>query len=493
MQTDDRRSDSAKGPAPGFSPAGLLRVRNCREIVALATPTILAMFAQTLMWTVDTIFLGHVSSLALAAAGLGGIIAWASYSLFNNLSRISSTFVSQAHGRGDDEAVGDYTWQTIYIAIAAGIILTYIGWHSDVAMPWTRNPIDVQHQAHLYIRWRTVSAVFTQVGFTLMGFFQGRRQVRVPMWAGIIANSLNVVLDAWLIFGWSGIEIGGVRLFAVPAMGIVGAAVATSIATVINTAILALVMVVPAEHRRRFRIHLPRRPDFPRIGHLVRIGLPSALEGFMEMGSFSIFTILIGMAGAESLAASHITVQLLSFSFMPMWGLTVAGSVLIGNWVGAGDHDRAAHYGRQVYKLGAYYCIAIAAIFLLLQENLYRVFTPDPGVLTFAAGLVPMAALFQFGDGLRMVGNGLLAGAGDTRPSMIISSVIGWGLFIPLTWLLVVHNDGSVIQAWTAGACCYILQSILLGLRFRSGLWRRVRIFRDGKGNGGAPVDPAAA
>ncbi len=474
---DQRIPQPAATPPPDRSLRSALRVFHGREIIGLATPTILAMLSQTLMWTVDTIFLGHVSSLALAAAGLGGILTWASYSLFNNLSRISSTFVSQAHGRNDDSAVGDYTWQTLYLALAAGVVLMALGWRSDILLGLTGNPADVQAQAHLYIKWRTASAVFTQVGFTLMGFFQGRRQVRIPMWAGIIGNSLNAVLDLWLIFGWSGVEIFGVRLFAVPAMGVVGAAVATSIGVAVSTLLLAACMILPAENRRRFRIHLPRRPDFAIMRRLVRVGAPSAAEGFVEMGGFAAFTVLIGRTGEIQLAATHITVQLISFSFMPMWGLTIAGSVLTGNWVGAGDPETAARYARQVYKLGMYYCLAIAAALLVFRTGIYRIFTPDPQILAYASGLVIAAACFQFGDGMRMVSSGILTGAGDTRPIMLVSLGVGWGVFIPLTWALIERMGGSVVGAWFGGAVCYALQGTLLYLRFRSDRWRRVEVF----------------
>ena len=94
---------------------------------------------------------------------------------------------------------------------------------------------------------------------------------------------------------------------------------------------------------------------------MVRVGLPSAWEGFIDMGGFLMFTIFVGTTGAVQLAASQITIQLLSFSFMPLWGLTTAASVLTGNWIGAGQPDTAAHYGRQTYKLGTYYSLVLAS------------------------------------------------------------------------------------------------------------------------------------
>ncbi|MCP4143730.1 MAG: hypothetical protein GY752_00445, partial [bacterium] len=120
-----------------------MEVKHGREIMWLASPIILTMFSSTLMWTADTILLGHYSSLALAAAGLGGLITWATYSLFNNLSRISNTFIAQAFGRNDNKAVGDYAWQVAYIAIAGGIILSFMGYFSNHVLPWTKNPPEV--------------------------------------------------------------------------------------------------------------------------------------------------------------------------------------------------------------------------------------------------------------------------------------------------------------------------------------------------------------
>ncbi|MFH2050975.1 MAG: MATE family efflux transporter [bacterium] len=308
-------TSSASSPRPGrFGIPDLLRVHHGREIMALATPTIVTMLSQTLMWTVDTAMLGRVSSVALGAAGLGGMLTWASYSLFNNLSRITGTFVSQAHGRGNAGEVSRYTWQGLYIAIASGLVLQALGYYSYLVLPWTRNPADVQELTYVYIKWRSMSAVFTQLSFPLMGFFLGRRDVRAPMIAGIVANAVNVVLDVWLIFGWSGVSLGGRTWLAAPAMGIEGAAIGTSVSAALNAVILAGWALAPWL-RDRYALHRARRPDLPAIRNMVRVGLPSAWEGFLDMSGFLMFTVFVGTAGAVPLAASQITIQqLIHFS-----------------------------------------------------------------------------------------------------------------------------------------------------------------------------------
>lgn len=476
----------ASPPLPPLLPArvvaaaaGALRVHHAREILRLAAPTVLTMLSQTLMWTVDTALLGHVSSVALAAAGLGGMITWAGYSLFNNLSRISGTFVAQAHGKGDDPAVGAYTWQGMYLALVTGLVLQVAGFFSYLVMPWTRNPQAVQDLAYVYIRWRTLSAVATQLSFCLMGFFQGRRDVRTPMWAGIIANAINVVLDVWLIFGWAGVEIGGRRWLAVAPMGVEGAAVATSVGYFVQLAILLLCFLAPQEHRRRYRVQRPPRPDKRQVRDIIRVGGPTAWENFIDMMGFVFFSVLVGQAGAVQLAASQITVQLLAFSFMPLWGVTIAGSVLTGNWIGAGRPDLAERYGRQVYKVGLYYALALAGGMVVLRGRLFAPFTNDPAVLALGGSLALAAAFFQIWDGVRMIGSGILGGAGDTRFPMVMGLLVLWGVFIPLTYLIVRVGGGGVAEAWFGGGFCYLVLAVALYLRFRSGVWKRVKIFSD--------------
>ncbi|MCP4570888.1 MAG: MATE family efflux transporter [bacterium] len=474
------RPSTTPSPVPSSGPAGgrrsAWRVHQGREILALAAPTVLTMLSQTLMWTVDTALLGRVSSLALAAAGLGGMLTWASYSLFNNLSRITGTFVSQAWGKGDEDHVGHYTWQGVWIALVSGTVLMVFGWFSYLVLPWTHNPQDVQDLTYVYIKYRSLSAVFTQLTMVLMGFFQGRRDVKVPMYAGIIGNVLNLVLDVWLIFGWSGFALFGRTWLAVPAMGVQGAAIGTSVGTFVNAVFLAAWALAP-RLRAKYALHLVRRPDPRAIANMVRVGLPAAWEGFLDMSGFLMFTIFVGTAGAVQLAASQITIQVLSFSFMPLWGLTTAAAVLTGNWIGAGDPDQAAHYGRQTYKLGTYYSLALAAVLVLARHHVFKVFTNDPEVLVLGSALVVAAAIFQYFDGIRMLSSGILQGAGDTRYTMLVTLIVMWGGFIPLTWWLIVQRDGDVVVAWMGASACYLLQGIFMWRRFRSGAWRKIEIF----------------
>lgn len=449
-----------------------LRIRHGREIFRLAVPTILTMMGHTVMWTVSTAFLGHVSSLALAAAGLGGMIAWTAYSLFNNLSRITTTFISQANGEGNDEAVGDFTWQGIYVATAAGLLLTAAGQWSHVVMRFTGNSPEIMAATAEYMRIRTGSAVATQLALCLSGFFQGRKDVKTPMWAGTAANLLNIPLDYLFIFGSGPLGI--------PAMGLRGAAYAVNVSTTVNALILAVCLFGPRAYRKRYRIHRPRTPSWRQIRDLVRIGIPSSIDTFLDMLCFSLFSTFIGRTGPAALAASQITIQLLSFSFMPMWGLTTAATVLVGNQIGEKRMDLAETYAREMLRLGLYYTSSLAVLLALLGRPIFRIFTADPEVLVFAGSLALLAAIFQFFDGMRMISVGILQGAGDTRFPMWLTAGVLCGLFVPVSYWMVVVRGHGVAGAWAVGSFVYLLMALGLYLRFQAGHWKRIRIFSGG-------------
>ena len=194
------------------------------------------------------------------------------------------------------------------------------------------------------------------------------------------------------------------------------------------------------------------------------------------MISFSVFTILIGKYGAEALAANQITIQILSFSFMPTWGITVAATVLVGNEIGRGDPDRAARFGRETYLIVLYYMILLAVMIVLFRNYLFLIFTNDPVVLAYAGGLAVCAAIFQFGDGLRMLGTGVLQGAGDTAYPTRLAFVVLVGVFIPLTAFIVHVHNGGMIAAWLGGAFSYLLMAVGIFHRYRSGKWRNVGV-----------------
>ncbi len=443
--------------------------QHIREILRLALPTVITMLSQTLMWTVDTALLGRVSNLAQGAAGLGGIIVWLLYSFFNNTARMNGTFVSQANGAGDDDKVGQYTWQAIYFSLFAGFVLVLACFASDLILPLTGNGPRIEAATYSYIRLRGISAPAALLSFSLGGFFLGLKDTRTPMWAALLGNTFNVVLDVILIFGWPAAGIA--------AMGIEGAAIATSVGVYVQVIYLAVALFVPRRWRRRYAIHQPRAVNGRQLWDLLRIGTPASLGAVVDMAFFAVFTSVVGRNGEAALAANQINVQLLSFSFMPVFGLSSAATVLVGNAIGARDLQRARDFARETYMLALGYCLVVGLLLYQWGAVAYRLFSSDVQVLALAPALAALAAFFQFFDGMQIVGGGVLGGGGDTRFPLIYTMVILWFVGLPLIVLAPRFGFASIDALWTISSLSYALISLGLYLRVRAGHWQRISIF----------------
>lgn len=445
------------------------RPKHIAEIVRLALPTIITMLSQTLMWTVDTALLGRVSNLAQGAAGLGGIIVWLLYSFFNNTARMNGTFVSQANGAGDDDKVGQYTWQAIYFSLLAGLVLVLLCLSTDWLLPLTGNGPRIEAATYSYIRLRGISAPAALLSFSLGGFFLGLKDTRTPMWAALLGNTVNAVLDVILIFGWSAL--------GVEPMGIEGAAIATSMGVVVQMLYLAVALFVPVRWRRKYAIHKPRAINMAQLWDLLRIGTPASLAAVVDMAFFAVFTSVVGRNGEAALAANQINVQLLSFSFMPVFGLSSAATVLVGNAIGAKDLQRASDYARETYMLALGYCLIIGFALYHWGALAYRLFSSDLQVLALAPALASLAALFQFFDGMQIVGGGVLGGGGDTRFPLLYTMGILWLVGLPMILLAPQFGADGVDSLWFISSMSYALIAAGLYFRVRAGHWQRMQIF----------------
>ena len=225
--------------------------------------------------------------------------------------------------------------------------------------------------------------------------------------------------------------------FGLPAFGLVGAGLATSIVNLLSFCALALVIV---RHPRFRRFHLFGRfwrADWPRYRKLWTIGLPIGLALAFEVTIFSGATVVMGKLGANELAAHAIALQIASATFMVPLGLGQAATVRVGLAFGAGDHEGVTRAGWAAFAMTMAYMSATALTMLLIPGLLTSIFL-DPAnstnapVLALAVSYLLFAAMFQLADGAQVVTAGMLRGLQDTRVPMIIAGIGYWLIGAPL-------------------------------------------------------------
>ena len=435
------------------------------EVWHIAYPAVLTMLSQTIMTFVDAMMVGRLGPTELAAVGLSGTLTWGLFSFFNGLVNGVNTFVAQDYGARRFDYIGRLTWQGVYFSLISGVILIFISRYNFDLMRLLGPEEDVQRIGASYMGIRLWGGVFTVLYMCFSAFLRGIGDTRTPLKIVIFINILNVAGDYVLIFGKLGF----------PMLGTDGAAYATVGASAVGALIFFAVFVSKRSNEMfstrstwRMRLDLMRR--------LSRVGLPMGLQWLLDMASFIVFSALIGRIGTLELAASTTGLRLMHLSFMPVFGVSIAATTLVGQYIGSEEIPHATRSGYTAVKISMLYAGLIALLFLVIPRHLVMLINQDPEVVKLGVMILRVAAIFLLFDSMGIAANGCLRGAGDTRWAMIIGITYAWFIFVPLAYVGAMTLKGGAVGAW-AGATVYIIAlGLTYFLRFHRGKWRSIKI-----------------
>ena len=435
------------------------------EVWHIAYPAVLTMISHTVMTFIDAIMVGRLGPTELAAVGLSGTLTWGLFSFFNGVVNGVNTFVAQDYGAERFDDIGRVTWQGVYFALISGVILVFMS-RFDVDLMRLLGPAeDVQRIGASYLGIRLWGGFFIVLYMCFSAFLRGIGDTRTPLKIVIFINVLNVAGDYVLIFGKLGF----------PRLGTDGAAYATVGASAVGALIFFLVFL-SRKSDRMFSTRSSWRVRLDLMGRLSRVGLPIGLQWLLDMASFIVFTALIGRIGTMELAASTAGLRLMHLSFMPVFGVSIAATTLVGQYIGSKEISFATRSGYTAIKMSMLYAGLIALLFLVIPRHLVMMINQDPEVVRLGANILRVAAIFLLFDSMGIASNGCLRGAGDTRWAMFIGVGYAWFIFVPLAYLGAMVLEGGAVGAW-GGATVYI---IALGLtyfiRFRNGKWKSIKI-----------------
>jgi len=442
-------------PPPALAGAALAGVAgSVREVAALAAPAVVSLLSVTLMWTADTFFIGRVGTAEQGGVGLAGTVAWTFLVFFVGVLNAVQIFVAQHVGARSPRGAGEMTWQGIYLGLAAAIPIMGLSFLAERLIAALHVDAAVAPHAAVYLRIRLLGAAGVFLAATCENYLRGVGDTRSPMVVTFVANALNIVLDYLLIFGHWGL----------PVLGVAGAAWAT----IASGFLQAVALFALFERRARRDGHLVRAIEPARresLGRLLKVGMPVGLQWLLDMGSWTVFTLVVAQISAVQAAAHQVALSVLHFSFMPGYGISVAATTLVGQYLGAGDRAAALRAARSALRLALSFMGAMGIAFFFLRYTFIAAFNPDPAVIALGGRLLLFAALFQIFDATNMVLSGVLRGAGDTHYPMVATIIVSWAVFVPLVWLLSLHLGHGAAGGWFAAVIG--LGSLALVLRHR--------------------------
>lgn len=430
--------------------------KEARLTLTLALPIVVGQVSQMLMGVTDSIMIGRLGAVPLAASAFAGGVFSVFFVLGIGLLMPVAVFVSREHGAGNDRASASWLQHGLALAVvASGVeILAMLGLAG--AFHRMGQPPEVLAEIDPYYTLIAASVLPALAFQVFRQFAEALARPWMPMIIMLAAVALNIGLNWILIYG----KLGA------PALGLAGAGWAT-----LASRVAALVAIV---------LWLRRSPGFrgvmpatwvaglhlARVREMLRIGVPAAVMLFFEVGGFMVAAVMMGWLGAEALAAHQIALSCAAFTFMFPLGLSMAVGMRIGKAVGEGRREVLRPIAFGALGMSCALMSVAALAFGWGGEWLARGFVNDAAVVALATRLLVVAAIFQLFDGAQVIGAGALRGLSDVRVPAVITFIAYWLLAIPGGYVLGLHTSLGPVGIWAGLAAGLAVAAVLLAMRF---------------------------
>lgn len=440
------------------------------ELLTIALPMVVSQACETLMMFTDRLFLARLGPEYMSASMGGGITAFMFMTFFMGLTGYSNALVAQHLGAGQPKRCGAIATQAALLSVLAWPIVLlcipvgYLLFSINGIAPEQLGP---QREFYTILM---VGAVIGLVRNSLASFFSGIGRTRIVMVSSAVALAVNAGVAYVLIFG----------KFGFPEWGIRGAAVAALAGSTAGAVVLLAKYLSPGI-RHAYGVIEELRYDRELMMKLIRLGSPSGLEFFLNIMAFNMIVMSFHSYGVVAASSMTITLNWDMASFIPLVGVGIGVTSLVGRYMGAGLPDTAHTAAMSGVKVASAYVCCTFTAFCLLPTVMVAVFNPPDHnphhaeIATLATFMVRVMVLYLFADAMAIVFSSALRGAGDTFWTMVFSVTGHWAMALA-TILLVRWMGVGPRTAWCAFVVLVFGLATIFFLRYRSGAWRKLKV-----------------
>ena len=449
-------------------------------ILMLAWPAILEQIMITLVQYVDTAMVGSLGAVATASVGLVSTSVWMFNGLFNAAAVGFSVQVAQRLGAGEYHKAQQVVWQALRFVILFGVIMGSIGVAVSFPLPALLNAdTEIRGGASLYFRIIACAMPFTFGANMFSAILRCSGDTKTPMVLNILINVLNVTLNFLFIYPVRTLTVFGTSFTMWGAgWGVGGAAFASACST---TTVCILFALVIFRRKSNIQINFRECHRFEKRTLLTvwKLGLPVALERVTMNIAQLIITRVISGIGTVAVAANHLAVTAESVSYMPAFGVSTAGTTLVGQAMGAGRKDLAKKFSHTVIWIGILIMTCGGLLLFTLAPRLIMIFTKDAAVIELGSRVLRIVAFAEPLFGASIVAGGALRGAGDARVPFLLNLCSMWGVRITLSLLL--SGSLGLVGVWIAMAAELCVRGTIFAIRLYRGKWLEIDLFGDKK------------
>jgi MATE family multidrug resistance protein len=428
---------------------------------------VLARASQSVITFADALQVKHLGYKAIAATATGGLNVLGFVILAMGTVFIVQSFVAQLAGRGARDDSPRFAWYGLAIAAIAAILGTALIPLCGPALALAGYSVEVRDQMtdYMTIRMLSIGAI---IGVEALGsWYGGLGNTWMQMVAGIVTMAAAVFLN-WVLIGG---HLGA------PAMGVNGAALASTLASFLGFGFLAV-----AFWRRWGGAPKARATGLSlrELGRVLRFGLPNGLNWFLDFAAFQLFVNgVLANLGDETVAALNVVIAVNSISFMPAFGLASAGAILAGQAIGRKAKDAVWPQVKVTLLCTMSWMGAIGLGYALFPVRVLSLFASDRSgqLVTIGATMLVISAAWQLTDAIGMTLAETLRAAGDTAWTAAARIVLAWAVFMPSAFVIVTRLHGGPVGAMLCLVGDLGLFALMVAWRFKSGAWKRIELF----------------
>jgi MATE family multidrug resistance protein len=456
-----------------YRPSKFKKNGDVKDVLVVALPMLMSMSFDTIMTFIDRLFLSKLGPAEMNAALGAGAVQLALTMFFTGAISYTTAMVAQRLGAKKRWDCGRVFMQAVYLSLVSVPLLYLTIPLGHLAFGMEHLPADQLQYQKTYFNILMFGGIINLVRNAAPCFFSGIGETKIVMKAAFVGMIVNVVCNFFLIYGFG----------PIPALGVAGAAYGTLIGNLVSTVILFAKFFGKNCHDR-FRTRYAFAFSWPLTKELLQKGIPSGVEMCLNMSAFQLLILMFHALGPEAATASSVMFNWDMVAYVPLMGLEVASTSLVGRYVGARDGAAATRSTYSGLKLGWGYSLIMGVFFIFLPGVLTDIFKPDAAeasaeaLAIFAAArpmsvfMLRIATFYIFVEVLLVIYAGALRGAGDTVWVMFACAIMNWCVAGALYVAAYIFQLPAQ-YAWITVVAVYSTAPVIFLLRWKSGKWRR--------------------
>lgn len=441
-----------------------------REMFAIAFPMIISQSCDTIMVFTDRLFLSRLGPEQMNAVMAGGLASMVLITFFMGLIGYSTALVAQYYGARKFDECPLPTGQSILITLVAYPFILALIPVVNIIFDQVGFPPSQLPPLRSYFSLIVFASIFSLLRIALGSFFSGIGRTKIIMIASITAMLVNVICNYTLVFG----------NFGFPALGIEGAAIGTILSGLIGFLVLLVASIIESK-KIGFSILHTIKLNKPVMKKLFHYGSPAGIEFLLNFLAFTFMVFVFQAHSPVTGTAATILFNWDMVSFVPLIGIEIGVTSLVGRYMGSNQPDIAKKAAYSGMKIGLVFSIIVFILFVFFTKELVYLFKPMEeseifnAAVPLATFMIQVASVYVLLESMLIAIIGTLRGAGDTHWAMRMSVAIHY-FFVAMLWLML-HKFGMSPKAgWVAVVSVFFLFILVFYHRFRKGKWQTIRI-----------------